>query len=105
MATVLKAAGLCFAAWLVPVAVSFLMVVVAAGVTERWRAASAQWIVPVVLLAEVALFAAGSFLLWRGLSSFLTAGPIRALLFGLHAFLQLATLAIMGFSTLVAFNR
>jgi hypothetical protein len=105
MATVLKTAGLCFAAWLVPLAVSFLVVVIAAGATEHWGAARAQWIVGVVLLTELALFAVASVLLWWGLSSFITATSTRALVFGLHALLQLATFAILAFSTLVAFNR
>ena len=75
------------------------------GATQHWSAAKAQWIVGAVLLIELALFAAASLLLWWGLSSFITATSARALLFGLHAFLQLATFAILGFSTLVAFNR
>lgn len=105
MGTVLKTAGLCFAAWLVPLAVSFLVVVIAAAATQQWSAAKGQWIVGVVLLIELASFAVASLLLWRGLSSFITATSTRALVFGLHALLQLATFAIMGFSTLVAFNR
>jgi hypothetical protein len=100
-----KAVGLCFAAWLVPVAVSFLVVVVAAGVTQHWGAARAQWVVAAVLLTELALFGAASFLLWWGLSPLVTATSARVLVFGLHAFVQLATLAILGFSTLLAFNR
>ena len=105
MGNVLKTAGLCFAAWLIPVAVSFLVVVIAAGTTQHWAAAKAQWIVGVVLLIELTLFGAASFKLWWGLSSLITATSTRALVFGLHALLQLATFAIMGFSTLVAFNR
>jgi hypothetical protein len=100
-----KAVGLCFAAWLVPVAVSFLVVVVAAGATQHWGATRAQWVVAAVLLIELALFAAASILLWWSLSSLITATAARAVVFGLHAFVQLATLAILGFSTLVAFNR
>ena len=103
MATVLKAAGLCFAAWLVPIAVSFLMVVIAASTTQHWR--GADWIVGVLVLIELALFAGASLLLWWGLSSSITATSTRALVFGLHALLQLATFAIIGFSTLLAFNR
>jgi hypothetical protein len=100
-----KAVGLCFAAWLVPIAVSFMVVVVAAGATQHWGASRAQWVVAAVLLIELALFAAGSVLLWWGLSPLIAASAARALVFGLHAFVQLATLAILGFSTLVAFNR
>jgi len=56
-------------------------------------------------LTELALFVAASLLLWWGLSSLITDTAARVLVFGLHAFLQLATSAILGFSTLVAFNR
>jgi len=103
--SVAKAIGLCFAAWLVPLAVSFLVVVIAAGATQHWGAARAQWVVGALLLTELALFAAASFLLWWGLSSLITATAARVLVFGLHASLQIATFAILGFSTLVAFNR
>lgn len=56
-------------------------------------------------MIELALFAGASVLLWRGLSPVIAAAPARAVVFGLHSSLQLATLAVMGFSTLVAFNR
>jgi hypothetical protein len=103
MATALKTLGLCFAAWLLPMAASFLLVVIAAGINAHWR--GPDWIVGVVVLIELAAFAVASLLLWWGLSPFLAVTSSRALVFGLHALLQLATFAIMGFSTLVAFNR
>ena len=105
MGSVAKAVVLWVAAWLVPLAVSFLVLVIAAGTTEHWGAARVQSVVGAVLLTELALFVAASLLLWWGLSSLITDTAARVLVFGLHAFLQLATFAILGFSTLVAFNR
>lgn len=105
MGSVAKAVGLWLAAWLVPIAVSFLVLVIAAGTTEHWGAARAQWVVGAVLLTELALFTAASLLLWWRLSPLITDTAARVFVFGLHALLQLATFAILGFSTLVAFNR
>jgi hypothetical protein len=103
--TALKTLALCVAAWTAPLVLSFVVLVAAGVITERWSARRVGPVVGGVLLVELIAFGAASFLLWRGLRWFLPEGSTRALVFALQTLLQLATWATMSFSTLVAFNR
>jgi hypothetical protein len=103
--TALKTLGLCVAAWIAPVVVSFVALVIAGVTTERWGASRLGPVIGGLLIVELLVFGAASILLWWGLKRLLSTTRTRILVFALHALLQLANWATMSFSTLVAFNR
>jgi hypothetical protein len=94
----------CFIAWVLPILVGFLSTAVIAGATSKLGAAAVgPWMILAIVL-ELCFFAGASILLFKKLSLLLKGGTLIGLFF-IHSLVQLGLFAVMGFSTLVMFNR
>ncbi len=91
--------------WAGPLLASLLVTLVTAGVTSRWSAGKVGPVLLVLLGFDLVLFLAGSAWLWRGLGRTAAAFSLRAVGFGLHLGLQVATYVVLVLLTLLAFNR
>ncbi len=105
MPVMLKVALLFGATWLGPLVLSLICTGMVAGATSRWSASRVGGVMLLLMALDLVLAGVGSFLLWRGLSANLPSAAPRIATFLVHTSLQIATVALLLFTTLVGFNR
>ncbi|MFO0579325.1 MAG: hypothetical protein U1A78_35435 [Polyangia bacterium] len=87
-----------------PLVLAFLTTALIAGATShKGAAAVGPWMILAVLL-QIGFFVGGSVLLFRSTASLIHGGARVGLLLA-HAVVQLVLIGMIGFSTLVLFNR
>jgi hypothetical protein len=105
MPVMLKVALLFGATWLGPLVLSLICTGMVAGATSRWSASRVGGPMLLVMALDLVLASVGSFLFWRALAANIPSAAPRVVIFLGHTALQLATVAMLLFTTLVGFNR
>ncbi len=90
-----------FLTWFAPLCISLFALIVGALTAGKGVSAGENAVISLGLL-YLAVFIGGSIFLWQKLG---VAHGSRVLVVGPHLFVQLGTVAILVFSTVVAFNR
>ena len=94
----------CLLAWVLPLLTSVVTTAVVAGSTSKLGAAAVGPWMMLAMALDLCFFAGASILFWGKIRRLLKGGTLFGL-FLMHALVQIGLVAVLGFCTLVMFNR